>query len=54
MKKKLIDKNPHVKIDPSLNKYKDVVLFPEKLAQANATLKRVGLPKELKQPQEQK
>ncbi len=34
-----------VEIDPSLDKYKDVVLFPEKVAKANEMLKTVGLPK---------
>lgn len=35
------------KIDKSLNKYDNVVLFPEKLAKANEELKKYGLPKEL-------
>jgi hypothetical protein len=34
-----------VKIDESLNKYKGVVLFPEKLEKANEMLKTVGIPK---------
>ncbi len=38
-------KAPIVVIDDSLNQLKDTVLFPEKLAKANATLKRIGVPK---------
>jgi len=38
-------KTPIVIIDNSLEKYKDVILFPEKLAKANEVLKRIGLPK---------
>jgi hypothetical protein len=38
-------KTPIVVIDNSLEKYKDTVLFPEKLEKANATLKRIGVPK---------
>ncbi len=38
-------KVPIVIIDNSLEKYKGVNLFPKKVATANATLKRVGLPK---------
>ena len=38
-------KLPIVKIDKSLSKYKDKVLFKEKVEKANETLKRVGLPK---------
>jgi hypothetical protein len=34
-----------VRIDQSLNKYNDVVLFPDKVAKANEMLKTVGLPK---------
>ena len=36
-----------VKIDKSLGKYKDKVLFKEKVEKANETLKTVGLPKNL-------
>lgn len=36
---------PNVTVDPELNKYKDVVLFPEKLAMAKERLKKSGLPK---------
>lgn len=39
-------KIPIVKIDESLNKYDDVVLFPEKLEKANEMLRKVGLPKQ--------
>ena len=38
-------KVPVVKIDKSLDKYNDVVLFPEKLEKANQTLQRLGLTK---------
>ena len=38
-------KVPAVCIDPSLDKYNDVVLFPEKLAKANEQLKKSGFPK---------
>ena len=40
-KKKL----PIVKIDESLEKFKDKVLFKDKLDNANEILKTVGLPK---------
>ncbi len=36
---------PDVTIAPELSKYKDVVLFPEKLAMAKERLKKSGLPK---------
>ena len=39
-------KAPIVTIDESLNKYKDVVLFPEKLERANEILKKTGHPKD--------
>ena len=38
-------KTPIVIIDESLDKYINVVLFPEKLAKANITAKKLGLPK---------
>ncbi len=38
-------KIPAVRIDPSLDKYDNVVLFPEKLAKANERLKKSGFPK---------
>jgi len=37
---------PVVRIDKSLNKYDDMILFPEKLEKANETLRRIGLPKQ--------
>lgn len=37
-------KVPLVIIDPELNKYKDVVLFPEKVEKAKAAIARLGLP----------
>lgn len=40
-------KLPIVKIDKSLNEYKDKILFKEKVEKANETLKKVGLPKTL-------
>ncbi len=39
-------KIPIVKIDKSLNKYDDLILFPEKLEKANEMLRKVGLPKQ--------
>jgi len=39
-------KIPIVRIDRSLNKYKGVVLFPDKLEKANDMLRTVGLPKQ--------
>jgi len=38
-------KLPVVRIDKSLEKYKDKVLFKDKLDKANDMLKTVGLPK---------
>lgn len=37
-------KVPIVRIDPSLEQYRDKVLFPEKLALANKMLKNAKLP----------
>jgi len=37
-------KIPIVKIDKTLEKFHGKVLFPEKLAEANKTLSKVGLP----------
>ena len=37
-------KTPIVRIDESLDKYDNIVLFPEKLAKANEILKISGLP----------
>jgi len=45
MKKKV----PKVRVNKSLNKYADVVLFPEKVAEANETLRRYRLPETPKQ-----
>ncbi len=36
---------PKVRIDKSLNKYDDVVLFPEKVEKAKEMLRTGGLPK---------
>lgn len=51
MKKKKVDisKQFNIKIDKSLDRYDDTSLFPEKLAKAKETIKRVGIPKELMQ-----
>ena len=38
-------KVPAVRIDLSLDKYDDIVLFPEKLAKANENLKKSGFTK---------
>ncbi len=38
-------KVPIVRIDKSLNKYNNIVLFPEKLEKANKMLRKIGLPK---------
>ncbi len=38
-------KVPAVLIDPSLDKYDNVVLFPAKLVKANVQLKKSGFPK---------
>jgi len=37
-------KIPVVRIDKSLNKYSNVVLFPEKVAKAKEAIERIGLP----------
>lgn len=37
-------KKPIVRIDPSLDCYRDKVLFPEQLARVNESLKNVKLP----------
>ena len=39
-------KVPIVRIDKALNKYDDIVLFPDKLERANEMLRIVGLPKQ--------
>jgi len=41
-------KTPIVTIDKSLEQFKEKVLFPEKLEKANDVLKRIGLPKNMK------
>jgi len=38
-------KVPAIRIDKELNKYDNIVLFPEKLAKANEMLQKAGLPK---------
>jgi hypothetical protein len=35
---------PIVSFNPKLERYKDIVLFPDKLNDANAFLKKAGLP----------
>lgn len=37
--------NKAVRINPDLDKYNDIVLFPEKLAKANELLRKAGPPK---------
>ena len=51
MKVKELNKSklPVVRIDNSLKKYKDKVLFKDKLDKANEMLKTTGLPKPKKQ-----
>ena len=39
-------KNPKYIIDPELNKYAEISLFPEKVKKAKAHLAKVGMPKE--------
>jgi hypothetical protein len=39
------NKVPAVRIDPSLDKYDNIILFPKKLAKANEDLKKSGFPK---------
>jgi hypothetical protein len=39
-------KNPRYTIDPELNKYAKLSLFPEKVKKAKAHLAKVGMPKE--------
>ena len=39
-------KTPIVRIDNSLNKYDNIILFPEKLEKANEMLRRTGVPKQ--------
>ena len=42
-------KLPIVRIDKSLNKYSNVVLFPEKVEKAKAAIAKLGLPIKQKQ-----
>jgi len=51
MKVKELNKSklPVVRIDNSLEKYKDKVLFKDKLDKANEMLKTTGLPKSRRQ-----
>ena len=51
MKRKELNKSklPIVRIDNSLEKYKDKVLFKDKLDKANEMLKTTGLPKSRRQ-----
>jgi hypothetical protein len=39
-------KTPIVRVNSSLDKYDDKILFPDKLEKANEMLKRIGLPKQ--------
>jgi len=39
-------KAPIVRVDSSLDKYDDKILFPDKLEKANEMLRKVGLPKQ--------
>lgn len=38
-------KVPGIRIDPSVNKYDNIELFPELLAKVNALLEKAGPPK---------
>jgi hypothetical protein len=42
-------KTPIIPIDKSLDKYENIILFPEKLEKANEMLRKIGLPKIKKQ-----
>ncbi len=42
-------KLPIVRIDKSLNKYSNVILFPEKVEKAKAAIAKLGLPSKPKQ-----
>jgi hypothetical protein len=37
-------KRPAIRIDPGLDKYDDIILFPEKHAKMNEILKKTGHP----------
>jgi hypothetical protein len=41
---KMGDEEITVIIDPALDKYDNVVLFPEKLAECNKTISEIGMP----------
>jgi hypothetical protein len=45
MKKVKKSKEVAVRIDKSLNRYENKVLFPDKVEKANEMLKKIGLPK---------
>lgn len=45
-------KLPIVKIEKSLDEYKDKVLFKEKVEKANETLEKIGLPETVKKQKE--
>lgn len=45
--KKIKDrKKPIVRVDKSLNKYDDKIVFPDKLEKANKMFQKTGLPKQ--------
>jgi len=50
MKKKK-QKQIHVTIDPRLDQYNNVILFPKKVEEAKKTITRVGLPGAVKKNQ---
>jgi len=39
-------KTPIVRVDKSLNKFDNKILFPDKLEKANEMLRRIGIPKQ--------
>jgi hypothetical protein len=39
-------KIPIVRVDETLNRYDNTILFPDKLEKANEMLKKIGLPKQ--------
>ena len=47
-----VSNEPTVVIDNSLKKYKDKVLFPEKLARDTEAIMKFRLPKELQKPKQ--
>jgi hypothetical protein len=47
-KKNWSDFVPEVKIDPSLAKYRDISLFPEKVAKARETLNNSVIPETMR------